>query len=64
MEINNTVPRKLKIPFLSERKENECFPSSKYQIETPMNKEIKRITTGKIRQQSLLVFITENLKLD
>lgn len=57
MDINRTVPRKLKISFLSVRKENECFPSSKNQIEAPIKKEIKRTTIGKIRQQSLFFSI-------
>lgn len=62
MEINRTVPRKLKISSFSVRKENDCFPSSKNQIEVPIIREIKRITIGKIRQQSLLVFIKLKFK--
>jgi hypothetical protein len=59
--INNTVPKKLKISSLSVKNENECFPSSKYQVESAIRNEIRISITGKIRQQYLFLSITSNL---
>lgn len=59
--INKTLPRKLKISSLSVKNENECFPSSKYQIESAIKKEIRIRITGKIRQQYFLFSIDFNV---
>ena len=58
MAINRTVPRKLKISFLSVRKENECFPSSKNQIVIATTKDMIIRMTGKILQQYLFFSMT------
>jgi len=55
--INKTVPRKLKISFLSMRNENEWIPSSKYQMASAIKNEIAIRTIGKMRQQYLFVSI-------
>jgi len=55
--INKIVPTKLKISFLLVRNENECLPSSKYQIASAIINDIKKRMIGKIRQQYLFDFI-------
>ena len=62
MEINRTVPIKLKISFLLLRNEKDCTPSSKYQIASAIIVETIINTIGNIRQQSFLFFIC--LKLE
>lgn len=60
--INNTVPKKLIISVLLVKKENDCCPSSKYQMAEATIAESTTNIMGKIRQQYLFVFIVKGFK--
>jgi hypothetical protein len=64
MAINKTVPIKLNISSLSVRKDNERFPSSKYQITSEMMREIMISITGNMRQQYLFFSILYKYLID
>lgn len=61
MAINKIVPKKLKISSLSVKNENDWIPSSKYQIESDIRKDMKSRITGKMRQQYFFCFISVKL---